>query len=235
MGQRRMFSLKIINSAKFLKLPVDAQNLYFHLALRADDDGVVEAFSVMRLVGSSEDNLKILHAKELVKVLNEDYVAFIIDWQEHNTIRADRKIDSMYKDLLIEICPEVKLIEPRPRTKWSDICQTNDSVSKDKISKDNIYSPVIDYLNEKAGTKYKATSSKTKSLIDARQNEGYTLSDFQLVIDKKVNEWLGTEWEKFLRPETLFSNKFESYLNQQVKRKEEDIVTYKKKEIYRHQ
>ncbi|MDE5670376.1 MAG: conserved phage C-terminal domain-containing protein, partial [Eubacterium sp.] len=71
--------------------------------------------------------------------------------------------------------------------------------------------------NQKASTNYRETIVKTKSLINARLNEGFTVDDFEKVIDNKVSEWKGTEYEKYLRPETLFSNKFESYLNQKPK------------------
>ena len=77
-----------------------------------------------------------------------------------------------------------------------------------------IYTAVVSYLNEKAGTKYKASSSKTKTLINARIREGYGLEDFKTVIDNKCTDWLNTDYAKFLRPETLFSPKFEGYLNQ---------------------
>ena len=77
----------------------------------------------------------------------------------------------------------------------------------------NIYNDVVAYLNEKAGTNYKASTPKTQSLIKVRCKEGFVLADFKRVIDNKCNEWLNTEWEKYLRPETLFGNKFESYLN----------------------
>lgn len=86
---------------------------------------------------------------------------------------------------------------------------------------DNIYTPVVAYLNEKAGTKYRASSAKTQKVIHARVAEGFTLEDFMAVIDKKTAEWMGTEWEKFLRPETLFGPKFESYLNQNTTKKGE--------------
>ena len=72
---------------------------------------------------------------------------------------------------------------------------------------------IIDYLNEKAQTRYKATTAKTRSLINARLSEGFVVGDFKTVIDKKCAEWKGTEFEKFLRPETLFGTKFEGYLN----------------------
>jgi uncharacterized phage protein (TIGR02220 family) len=79
---------------------------------------------------------------------------------------------------------------------------------------DPIFSDVIDYLNEKAETQYRSSSSKTKTLIQARQSDGFTLDDFKKVIDNKVSEWKGSEMGKYLRPETLFGTKFESYLNQ---------------------
>lgn len=74
---------------------------------------------------------------------------------------------------------------------------------------------IVKHLNDKTDSKYKHTSKKTKDLIKARWNEGYTLEDFKSVIDKKSSEWLyDSKMIKFLRPETLFGNKFESYLNQ---------------------
>lgn len=78
----------------------------------------------------------------------------------------------------------------------------------------SIYSLVVEYLNSKCKTSYKATTNKTRACIDARLNEGFTLEDFKKVIDNKSAEWLNTEMDKYLRPETLFGNKFESYLNQ---------------------
>ncbi len=81
---------------------------------------------------------------------------------------------------------------------------------------------IVDYLNEKVGTSYRASSERTKKLIKARLNEKYTVDDFKSVIDIKCRDWKNsTEWSKFLRPETLFSNKFESYLQQAPKRVED--------------
>ena len=77
------------------------------------------------------------------------------------------------------------------------------------------YSEIIEYLNERCNTAFKANSKSTQSHINARFSEGYTLDDFKTVIDKKSAEWLSDpKMSKFLRPETLFGNKFESYLNQ---------------------
>jgi uncharacterized phage protein (TIGR02220 family) len=78
------------------------------------------------------------------------------------------------------------------------------------------FADIIQYLNEKTGKSFKPDSRKTKDLIQARFNEGFTLEDFKKVMDLKSAEWQqDAKWSKFLRPETLFGTKFESYLNQQ--------------------
>lgn len=92
----------------------------------------------------------------------------------------------------------------------------------------NIYSPakaeqipyeeIIDYLNLKIDAHYKSTTQKTKDSIKARFNEGFTLDDFKKVIDKMTMEWKDNNKMKvYLRPETLFGTKFESYLNRPMK------------------
>ncbi len=73
---------------------------------------------------------------------------------------------------------------------------------------------IIAYLNEMTGQKYRPTSKNAVTNITARMNEGFTVDDFKTVIYKKVKEWRGTDNAKYLRPETLFGTKFESYLNQ---------------------
>lgn len=78
----------------------------------------------------------------------------------------------------------------------------------------NIYSRVIEHLNKKANMRYKHTTKKTQQLIKARIDEGFTVEDFEKVIDTKEAEWRNTEFARYLRPETLFGTKFESYLNQ---------------------
>lgn len=80
-------------------------------------------------------------------------------------------------------------------------------------NKNNIYI-IVDYLNEKAETHFKPNTAKTKSLINARLKEGFTVEDFKTVIDKKVEEWKNdVQMSKYIRPETLFGTKFEGYLN----------------------
>ncbi len=100
MANRRMFSKAITNSARFLQLPATSRLLYFDLGMNADDEGVVEAFTVMRLTGSSDDDLERLKAAGLIAVLNDDLVVYIVNWSENNYIQSDRFHRSFYHDLL---------------------------------------------------------------------------------------------------------------------------------------
>lgn len=110
-------------------------------------------------------------------------------------------------------------MNPQSKVKESKVKDSNtyivENVIKDEESEQTraICSEVIEYLNMKAQTRYRASTPKTKQLIRARLAEGFVLDDFKIVIDNKCADWKGTEWEKFLRPETLFGTKFEGYLN----------------------
>lgn len=95
---------------------------------------------------------------------------------------------------------------------------TNNNENNDN----NIYLYIVEHLNARAGTSYKASTKKTKEVIHARLAEGFTVEDFKTVIDKKCSEWIGTEFEQYLRPATLFGTKFESYLNAKVVTKKQN-------------
>ena len=85
----------------------------------------------------------------------------------------------------------------------------------------DIYKAVIDYLNSKTGQHFRSTTKSTRQHINARLAEGFTLDDFKCVIAKKCAEWMGdSKMEKYLRPETLFGTKFESYQNAKVTKKQ---------------
>ena len=144
MAIRRMFSKQIINSARFIKMPTSSQLLYFHLSLNADDDGVVEGYNVMRMINCTEDDLHILVAKSFVIVMNEDLVTYITDWTEHNLIRPDRKVDSIYKNLLIKIIADRC---PTNDGQLTDRCQHR--VVKDRVVKESID---IEHKKEKSST-----------------------------------------------------------------------------------
>lgn len=230
MAERRMFTKKIIDSDAFLDMPLSAQALYFHLNMRADDDGFVNnPKKIQRFTGASEDDLKLLIAKRFILAF-ENGVVVVKHWRMHNLLRKDRYHPTQYQDeksrlqikdngsyTEIEI-PCIEAIEPDwqpPDTQPTP----EDRIGKDSIDKE-IYINIVNYLNEKAGTKYKASTKKTQTCIHARLAEGFTEEDFKRVIDNKCAGWIGTEWEKFIRPETLFGTKFEGYLNEKPVKKE---------------
>lgn len=85
----------------------------------------------------------------------------------------------------------------------------------------------VKYLNLRNGTKYKASSKKTQACVRARVREGFTVADFKAVIDFKVDQWGADEkMSEYLRPETLFGTKFESYLQNATKSREPVVTTF---------
>src|SRR5699024_7588678 len=106
-------------------------------------------------------------------------------------------------------------------SKWTDgTVQNEQTITIDypeTTTENNKYIvEIVEYLNHAANKNYRHTTRKTRSLIKARFNEGFTLDDFKKVIDIKVSEWgRNPKMKKYLRPETLFGTKFESYLNQE--------------------
>lgn len=101
----------------------------------------------------------------------------------------------------------------------TDNVTNNDFCSICNMSYVDVYITVINYLNSVTNSNYKYTTKKNQTLIHARAEEGFTIDDFKTVIDKKTEEWKGTDMEKYLRPETLFGTKFEGYLNQTISSK----------------
>lgn len=98
MAQKRMFTMKIVDSDAFLDMPLSTQCLYFHLNMRADDDGFIgNPKKIMRMIGASEDDLKILLAKRFLLIF-EDSVVVVKHWWMHNTLAKDRYHETSYTD-----------------------------------------------------------------------------------------------------------------------------------------
>lgn len=105
MAKKRMFSLLVIDTDTFLDMPLSAQALYFHLCMRADDDGFIgNPKRIMRLINASEDDLKILLAKGFVIKFDEVGVLVVKHWRIHNTIQSDRYTRTIYSDELNRLC-----------------------------------------------------------------------------------------------------------------------------------
>ena len=110
MAEKRMFAKKVIESGRFLRMPPTSRLLYYDLGMAADDDGIVEAYSVIKMDGCTEDDLRVLVAKGFVRILNEDLVSIITDWKTNNTIQKDRYHPSIYASLVSNL--DTECIQP---------------------------------------------------------------------------------------------------------------------------
>ncbi|MDN6718950.1 MAG: conserved phage C-terminal domain-containing protein, partial [Lactococcus lactis] len=178
-------------------------------------------------------DLKILIAKQFI-IPFDSGVVVIKDWKIHNYIRKDTYNSTVYKfeksQLLDDANGAYVLNENEPSTERPREVDTGkDSLGKDRLGKSNNnmsgkpddvipYSEILEYLNKKTGRSFRNVEAN-KKLIKARWNEGYKLEDFKTVVDNMVSNWSGKMFngvpaENYLQPKTLFSNKFDSYLNQ---------------------
>lgn len=99
MAQRRMFSLKVVDTDSFLEMSASAQNLYFHLGMRADDDGFVSSpKKIMMMCNASDDDMKILIAKNFIIKMATNGVSVVTHWHVNNLIRPDRYQETEYKE-----------------------------------------------------------------------------------------------------------------------------------------
>lgn len=153
MAERRMFTQKIIDSDAFLDMPLSTQSLYFHLNMRADDDGFVNnPKRIQRTIGASDDDLKLLIAKRFV-IGFESGVLVIKHWRMHNTLRKDRYNPTQYKEelALLDVKDNNAYTERYPElpertaeslaTDWQpngNRPATQYSIGKYSIDKDNI-------------------------------------------------------------------------------------------------
>ena len=236
MAQRRMFSKEITTSDLFVDLPSSSRLLYFDLGMEADDEGFIgNARMLSRAYGASSDDLKLLATKGFI-IMFQNGVTVVKDWNLNNKLRKDRIKPTIYTEeksmLTVDITGSYQLGNQMPTICQPDVNQMSaqDRLGKDRLGKDSIdnmsdksdvsvpYSEIIDYLNEKTGRSFRNVDAN-KKLIKARWNDGYKLDDFKTVIDNMVANWSGKEFngtpaETYLQPKTLFSNKFDSYLNQ---------------------
>ncbi|MDY4819821.1 MAG: phage replication initiation protein [Bacilli bacterium] len=103
MANKRMFTMKIVDSDAFLEMPLSTQCLYFHLNMRADDDGFIgNPKRICKLIGCNDDDLKLLIAKRFVLVFDNGVIV-IKHWRMHNTIQKDRYTPTTYSDELKQL------------------------------------------------------------------------------------------------------------------------------------
>ena len=205
MAERRMFAKTIIDSDAFLDMPMSTQALYFHLSMRADDDGFINnPKRIQRMIGASDDDLKLLIAKSFI-ITFESGVVVIKHWKIHNYIQSDRYKPTVYAD-------EKSLLEIKKNKAYTlnkdvsiqnvYITDTQDRLGKDRLGKDRL---------GKDSTESKAKRFTPPTLedvtaycierannIDAQHFIDYYTSNGWLVGKNKMKDWKAAvrTWER---------------------------------------
>lgn len=156
MAERRMFAKTIIDSDAFLDMPLSAQSLYFHLSMRADDDGFVNnPKKIQRVVGASYDDFKLLIAKNFI-IPFESGIVVIKHWKIHNYIRNDRYKETVYQE-------EKSMLEVKENKAYTlgipdgYQMETQVRLGKDRLGKDSIGE---DRIDDAVDTSVSASASK---------------------------------------------------------------------------
>ena len=171
--------------------------------------------------------LAIQALSQLEMVVTEGDKLTIANWEKHQNVEAMERAKEMNRKRVAEHRARKKLLEGGNVTVTLPVTECNgieEDIEEDKdIDKEYIsiaeqIRQIVSYLNAQTGKSYRSSTPKTCALIRARLKEGFTVPDFQRVIDTKCAQWLNDQkMRNYLRPETLFGTKFEGYLNENTK------------------
>lgn len=138
MAERRMFTKKIIDSDAFLDMPLSTQALYFHLNMRADDDGFINnPKKIMRMIGASEDDLKLLITKRFI-IAFDNGVVVVKHWRMHNLLRKDRYTETQYVEQKNMLYLKENGVYTEDGNQVATTRQPSDTSGKVSIVKDSI-------------------------------------------------------------------------------------------------
>ena len=182
-----MFAKSVIGSARFLRMPATSRLLYYDLGMDADDDGVVEAFSAMRKTGATEDDLRVLASKGFIRVMNEDLVSYILDWNTNNQIRKDRYHESVYKSLIDGSCNVI--LESGNQMETNGLPSDNQMETEVRLGKDSIGKGSIE-RTDKPPTRHKFSPPTVNEVKMYCQEQGYSVDAKRFVSYYESNGWM---------------------------------------------
>ena len=212
MAERRMFAKTIIDSDAFLDMPMSTQALYFHLSMRADDDGFINnPKRIQRMIGASDDDLKLLIAKSFIIVF-ESGVVVIKHWKIHNYIQSDRYKPTVYAE-------EKSLLDVKKNKAYTlnngecihngYITDTQDRLGKDRLGKDRLElgKDSIEIIEPKSKAKrftpptieeVTAYCIERNNSVDPQHFIDYYTSNGWLVGKNKMKDWKAAvrTWER---------------------------------------
>ena len=207
MAERRMFSKTIIDSDMFLDMPLSTQALYFHLSMRADDEGFINnPKKIQRMIGASDDDMKVLIAKQFIIPFDSGIVV-IKHWRIHNYIQKDRFKPTIYENEKSYITEKNGIYDLNKISNVSEMyptciqngyqMDTQDRIGKDSIGKDSIASVEASPTTEPTTTKQKEVKHKHGEylhvLLTDKQYTSLVERYGQTIIDgyiQKIDEWI---------------------------------------------
>lgn len=153
--------------------------------------------------------MKTFQAFGMIEVI--DNILYISNWENYQNIEGMERVREQNR---------LRKQRQRDREKQklleSNVTSRDSHATDKNKNKNNIYIvEIVNYLNSVSGKNFSSSTQNTIKHINARLEEGFTVDDFKTVIDTKCEEWSGTDMAKYIRPDTLFGTKFESYLNQE--------------------
>jgi uncharacterized phage protein (TIGR02220 family)/predicted phage replisome organizer len=166
-------------------------------------------------IGIIQRSLETFQNLGMIEIIDSIYM--VSNWMKYQNASELEHIRNINKARQQRYRDKQKLLLEQKKHNVTNNVTNNEFCSICNMLYVDVYKDIINYLNTKSNSNYKYTTKKNQTLIHARCEEGFGIDDFKKVIDKKCAEWLGTDWEKYLRPETLFGTKFEAYLNQKEK------------------
>ncbi len=195
----------------------------------------------MKYIKLFKDSLEVINT--LTDEQSGQLFKAIIDYSNGKEVKLDGLLSAVFFQFMqqldraktdyTEVCIRnkangIKGGRPKPTITHSVIDEPKQSQDKDKDKEEYtlLKKEIVSYLNQVTGKKFRAVDN---SHLSARVNDGYKIEDFRKVIDTKSSQWLGTDSEMYLRPDTLFSKKFDGYLNEKTNKRvtsEENIYGY---------
>ena len=209
MAEKRMFTQKIIDSDAFLDMPLSTQALYFHLNMRADDDGFVNnPKRIQRTIGASEDDLKLLIVKRFV-ICFENGVIVIKHWRMQNTLRKDRYTPTQYQEELSRL----KIKENKSYTEKLEDEELPEFIESTVIDEKDRKETIENFF-EKLWTIYPL--KKGKGQISYKQKARlYKIGETEMLraISRYKDELEKDKWRKAQNGSTFFNNGYIDYLD----------------------
>ena len=169
-----------------------------------------------------EKSLKIFKSLGIIEILDNGAI-FMLDVQNYIGSITDEGIrKAEYRERI----NQMKLVEIENGTNVGQCPDISLISNYNNIDYNSIIKEAVEYLNLKTGKNFRPNNKETIKHIKARVNEKYTIEDLKKVVDVQCDKWLNTNMEEYLRPQTLFAGKFESYLNSKSKEQKKEESGY---------